>query len=62
MKGSNKHSSLFHLKIIFAEIHSYGWLLALPANIRLGRKRMTATNALAYFGTELIMALKRFIV
>jgi len=37
-------------------------LLALPANIRLGRKLMAATNTLAYYNTATITALKRFIV
>ncbi len=36
-------------------------LLALPTNVRLGRKWLTVTNTLAYYGTESITALKSFI-
>ncbi len=39
-----------------------GWLLALPAFIRLERKRLTVTNTLAYYGTELMIGIKSFIV
>ncbi len=43
---------------------SEGWLLvlALLSNIQLRWKRLTVTNALAYYGTELIKAGGRFIV
>jgi len=34
-------------------------LLALPANITLRRKRLAMTNALAYYVTELITAIKK---
>jgi len=40
-----------------SQLHS-----ALPTNIRLGWKGLTVTNALAYCGTELITAVKSFIV
>ncbi len=41
-----------------------GWLLvlALISNIQFRWKRLTVTNALAYYGTELIEAGGRFIV
>jgi len=35
---------------------------ALPANSELGWKRLTVTNALTYFTTELITGVKGFIV
>jgi hypothetical protein len=35
---------------------------ALPANIRLQQKCLTVPNTLAYHDTELIMAVKNFIV
>jgi len=35
--------------------------LALPASGRLGRERLTVTNALDYNITELILSVKRFI-
>ncbi len=37
------------------------WLLALPAFMSLGRKRLTVTNTLAYYGTELMIGIKSFI-
>ncbi len=43
-------------------LHYNCWLLALPANIRLGWKGMAVTNALAYYDMATIMALKVFIV
>ncbi len=39
-------------------VHSEGWLLALPANIRLGWKWLVLTNALAYYSAPLITAVK----
>jgi hypothetical protein len=38
------------------------YALALLLNIRLVWKRLKVTNALAYYGTELITAIKCFIV
>ncbi len=40
----------------------FGRLLVLPANIRLGEKRLTVINTLAYFSTEIIKAVVSFIV
>jgi len=34
--------------------------LNLPANTRIGWKRLTVTNTLAYYNTELITNVKRF--
>jgi hypothetical protein len=34
----------------------------LPANVRLGWKRMAVANTLAYYDTATIMAIKSFIV
>jgi hypothetical protein len=45
-----------------AGLHSKGRLLALPTNIKLGWKSLTVTNTLAYFITELVTAVKYFIV
>ncbi len=42
-------------------LHSKGGLLALPANIRLGLKLLTVTNALAYFDMAVIRHVKLFI-
>ena len=41
-------------------LRSNGRLLSLPANIKLEWKRLTVTNTLAYYDTELIMTVKMF--
>ncbi len=43
-------------------LHFNGMLLAFPANIRLGWKRMAMANTLAYNNTATNIALKSFIV
>jgi len=37
-----------------------GWLLALPANIRLGWEGMGVANTLTYYDSTTIMAVKSF--
>jgi hypothetical protein len=43
-----------------SELQSMARLLALPANIRLTLKGMTATSTLTYYGNDLFMTVKRF--
>jgi hypothetical protein len=43
-------------------IHSSGWFHALPANIRLWRKRIVEANTLSYYATAVIAFLKSLIV
>jgi hypothetical protein len=43
-------------------LHLKGMLVALSKNIRLGQKRLTVTNTLAYYDTELITTVKSLIV
>ncbi len=38
------------------------WHQPFPANIKLGWKRLTVANTLAYFNTAIITALKGFII
>jgi hypothetical protein len=45
-----------------AKLHSRVGSLLLLANIKLGWKSFTVTNTLAYFITELVTAVKYFIV
>jgi hypothetical protein len=62
------HSSIFACKAEpttvdpLMELYSKGRLLALPANIRLGRKGLAGTNILACFNIATITAVKGFIV
>ncbi len=61
-------TSHYNTNILFAgkagayrsELHSVVRLVAFSANIRLGWKWLAVTNALAYYGTELILAEKCF--
>jgi len=46
---------------VLKRIHSKCRLPALASNIRLGRKRMTVTNALAFDRTELTAAVKKLL-
>ncbi len=39
-------------------LHYKGRLLALPVNIRVGRKGLKVTNTLAYYNIEIITAVK----
>ncbi len=39
-----------------------GRLIALPADLKLGQKGLIFTNALAYYDTELISAIKSFLI
>ncbi len=41
--------------------YTLGWLLVLPANIRLGRKCLPSSNTLAYYEHEQITDVKSFI-
>jgi hypothetical protein len=43
-------------------LHPNGRIIALPANIRLGRKLMAVSNTLAYYDTATITAVKSFII
>ncbi len=40
----------------------FGWVLAFPANIRLGQREVPRTNTLAYYETSYITDIKCFIV
>jgi hypothetical protein len=42
-------------------LHSNGRLLAVSANIRLGRKCLTLANILAYYDAAIVTAIKSFI-
>jgi hypothetical protein len=46
----------------FVGLHPNGRLLALPSNIRLGRKGLPGTNTPAYYDLETITTVKSFIV
>jgi hypothetical protein len=54
---------MFPLKMEWErEVHSNSRLLALPANIKLGWKRMSVVNALAYYIPATITTVKSFIL
>jgi len=49
-----------HTSLIFASIRDSAQAPALPVYFRLGWDCLKVTNTLAYRGTELIMAVKKF--
>ncbi len=63
---SKRLTSFFRKNIVKFRLNTgrnlpYLGVLALPTNIRLGWKRLTATNALAYYRRETLAAVKSFI-
>ncbi len=56
------HLIFLDLQEYLTGIHPNGRLLALPPNIRLGWKLLMVKNILNQYATEIIMAIKKFIV
>ncbi len=53
-------TAIHHPSLIPEGFYDESRLRALPENIRLGLKCLTVTSALAYYGKELITAVKNY--
>ncbi len=50
------------MAVLYKGLSTKGRLLDLPVDITQGKKRVTVTNTLAYYGVELITTVKSFTV